>query len=56
MVKRIAVKDTEGKTRYRLVPETDEERRELQRQPATAQGGIDKRDDAGEGDDTFDDE
>lgn len=44
-MKQVPVKDTNGVTRYRLVPETEAERRELQRRAhGVKSGGIDARD------------
>lgn len=43
-MKRIAIKDTAGNLRERLVAETEAERRELLRRADAKAGGIDARD------------
>lgn len=45
-MKRIPVHDTEGRTWYRLVPENEQERRELAARADLATGGIGTRDDS----------
>lgn len=54
-MREVKVKDVDGREWLRLVPESDEERRELTRRSNLASGGVDARDEL-EDDDDFADE